>query len=41
MRRELARNFCSYNQAYDTLECLRTTAQWAWTTLSEHAHDPR
>jgi len=38
VRRELAVNFCEYNDAYDRYESL---PDWARRTLEEHASDPR
>jgi deoxyribodipyrimidine photo-lyase len=38
VRRELAHNFTHYNPDYDQYEGL---ANWAQTTLEEHANDPR
>lgn len=38
VRRELACNFCHYNPAYDSYECVPL---WARTTLNDHLHDPR
>jgi deoxyribodipyrimidine photo-lyase len=38
VRRELAINFCHYNQRYDSIDAL---PDWALTTLAEHAGDER
>ena len=38
IRRELADNFCLYNDNYDSLNCAEN---WAMTTLNEHRKDPR
>ncbi len=38
VRRELSMNFCHYNDAYDTYECV---PDWARKTLKKHARDPR
>ncbi len=38
VRRELAINFCYYNERYDSIEAL---PDWALTTLAEHARDER
>lgn len=38
IRRELADNFCFYNQRYDDLD---SCYEWARVTLKEHASDPR
>ncbi|MBN2565873.1 MAG: deoxyribodipyrimidine photo-lyase [Candidatus Eisenbacteria bacterium] len=38
VRRELAMNFCFYNETYDRYDCL---PEWARNTLSEHATDAR
>lgn len=38
IRRELSDNFCFYEPGYDSLD---TIADWASTTLAEHADDPR
>lgn len=38
VRRELADNYCFYNQAYDALESF---PHWSQETLREHRNDPR
>ena len=38
VRRELAENFCAYNQEYDSL---RSAPNWAGESLNKHARDPR
>jgi len=38
VRRELADNFCFYEEHYDSLECF---PDWAKKTLDEHRKDPR
>jgi len=38
VRRELADNYCHYNERYDSLE---GAAQWAQDSLGKHAKDPR
>jgi deoxyribodipyrimidine photo-lyase len=38
VRRELAMNFCEFNELYDSYEGL---PQWARATLAEHARDER
>jgi len=38
VRRELADNFCLYNEHYDSVEGFPA---WARQTLNEHRHDPR
>jgi len=38
VRRELADNFCHYNEQYDSLA---GAAQWAQDSLAKHAGDPR
>jgi deoxyribodipyrimidine photo-lyase len=38
VRRELAMNFCRYNESYDTYECV---PDWARRTLTRHASDTR
>jgi deoxyribodipyrimidine photo-lyase len=38
VRRELAMNFCYYNEVYDSYDCL---PDWARATLASHAHDKR
>merc|ERR1712187_549565 len=38
VRRELARNFCSYCEEYDVFDCL---PDWAKTSLMQHAADSR
>ena len=38
VRRELADNYCHYNEDYDSLQ---GAAQWAQDSLAAHANDPR
>ncbi|MBD3204512.1 deoxyribodipyrimidine photo-lyase [Candidatus Woesearchaeota archaeon] len=38
VRKELADNFCYYNDTYDTVDCF---SDWAKRTLSEHKNDKR
>ena len=38
MRRELADNFCFYNEEYDSIECF---PDWAKKTHEKHKNDPR
>jgi deoxyribodipyrimidine photo-lyase len=38
IRRELADNFCHYNDHYDSIEGIRS---WARNTLDQHRNDPR